>query len=329
MKQIISKKLWIAAIALFAVPASLLAQKEEKDKKDVKKQTEQIIITRSADDDAKTIIEIDGKNIKVNGKNIEDVKDGSVKVHRNKWSTPQGYSTYNRNGNYNMDFDLDHNISLFNEDANRAMLGVTTEEHDKGAEIKSVTKESAAEKAGLKKGDVLTKIGNKKIEETGDVTEAIHDQKPGDKISVTYLRDGKEQQATAELGKWKGIKMNAVAMPKLPSREQWELASPRDGYFYSFGGKPKLGLAIQDTDDGKGVKVLEVDEESNAAKAGLKEGDIITEVDGNETNSADAVTKIVKGDGKEKTSWSFKVQRDGKTQTIEVKIPRRLKTADL
>jgi serine protease Do len=47
---------------------------------------------------------------------------------------------------------------------NRALLGVVSEKNDNGAKITSVTKESAAEKAGLKKDDIITKVGDTKIE---------------------------------------------------------------------------------------------------------------------------------------------------------------------
>ena len=86
-----------------------------------------------------------------------------------------------------------------------------------------------------------------------------------------------------------------------------------------------LGLSVQDTDDGKGVKVIEVDDESNAEKAGIKEDDIITEVEGKAVNSADEIAKIIK-ESKDKTSVMVKLTRSGKTQNIEVKIPRKLKT---
>ena len=179
-------------------------------------------------------------------------------------------------GGSTWNFNMDGNqMSLFSEDENRAMLGVTTEGHKMGAEIHSITKESGAEKAGLKKGDVITKIDDKKIESTDDVTEAIRAHKPGDKVSITYTRDGKEQKTTAELGKWKGIKMNTVGVPRI--MESWNGVNPpmpptiynMNGNVY-FGGGRRLGLSIQDTEDGVGVKVLEVDDESVADQSGLK-----------------------------------------------------------
>jgi serine protease Do len=74
--------------------------------------------------------------------------------------------------------------------------------------------------------------------------------------------------------------------------------------------------------------VIEVDDESNAAKAGLKENDIITSFNDKAVNSADEVAKLVK-ESKDKPTINLKITRNGKAQNIEVKMPRKLKTADL
>jgi serine protease Do len=240
---------------------------------------------------------------------------------------------------YNGNSDAFQNYKLATEDANKAMLGVTTESTDEGAEINSVTKESAAEKMGLKEGDIITKVDDKKIEDPDDLSEAIKAHKPGDKVAITYLRDKKEQKATAELTKWKGVnvfgatgnnfktlegmKLNqdiprALTIPRTPGAQNWSWS----------GGTPKLGLSVQDTDDGKGVKVIEVDEQSNAEKAGIKENDVVTEVDGKAVNSTDDMVKMIR-ESKDKISVMVKLQRAGKTQNIEVKMPRKIKTADL
>jgi serine protease Do len=326
--------------AVLMLPASLLAQKEEKEKSKEKKDVEEITIIRKNDNKEKVVIEIVGDKITVNGKPIEDLKDGDISVHRNKikdvWAFADGLRA--GQGTFNINPGPGGNLRMLSVDSNRAMLGVTTEKTDNGVKVEEITKGSAAEKAGLKADDVITKVGDKKIETTDDLTAAIKKQKPGDKVDVTYLRDGKEQKATAELGKWKGsnvfttvpgqnFKMNfddmnfENIMPRTPSY-------PRIAQGYNRNGAPKLGLSVQDTDDGKGVKILEVDEESNAAKAGLKENDIITEIDGKAVNGADEVAKIVR-ESKDKVSLMLKLQRSGKTQNIELKIPRKLKTADL
>jgi serine protease Do len=271
----------------------------------------------------------------VNGKDAKDNKDVNVRVH--SMSAP---NVYFRGGNNVVGAN---GFSIFSEDENRAMLGVTTEGDDKGAEILSVSKESAAEKAGLKKGDIITKIDDKKIESSDDVTEAIRSHKPGDKVSITYLRDGKSQTTTTELSKWKGVRMNAIGIPPQQMLglerqiegmnrqmeglrgQQWNL----DGNTYTLGyGRPRLGLSIQDTDEGNGVKVLDVDDESAAEKAGIKKDDIIIGVDDTDIKGTDDVLKATRAN-RDKTSYKFKVKRGNSTQTFEVKIPRRLRTADL
>jgi len=331
MKQIFVKRLLIAGIAFLTVPSVVLAQKEKSKDTKEEKEMQTIVITRNANLDKKTIIEIDGNKVKVNGKDAEEDKDVHVNVNTIKGLGNRNFRMMNRapgGGTWNMDMDHD-GFSLFSEDDNRAMLGVNTSSDDKGAAIEGVTDESAAEKAGLKKGDIITKIGDKKIEDAEDVTEAIHDRKPGDKVDITYLRDGKEKKATAELGKWKGIRMNSFTMPRIAMPET--PMPPMEGFggnVYAFGGRPRLGLSIQDTDEGKGVKVLDVDEESSAAKAGIKEGDIVLGIDDKEVKSTDDVTRTMR-ENRDKSSYNFKIERDGKTQTVTVKIPKKLKTAEL
>ena len=326
------KRLLIAGIAVLTVPSLVLAQNENKDQKE-KKDVQNIIITRTGDKNEKMVIEVQGDKVTVNGKDVKDLKD--VNVHVNTLNGTRVYSPSLHNGGaWNLNFENDH-FSLFSEDENRAMLGVTTEGHDKGAEIRSITSESAAEKAGLKKGDIITKIDAKTIESTDDVTKAIRAHKPGEKVNITYLRDGKEYKANAELGKWKGIKMNSVPMPRIseqfngiytPEGRPFNMDGTR--VYGGFGGRPRLGLSIQDTDDGVGVKVLEVDEESAAAKAGIRKDDIIIGVDDEEVKGTEDVVRSIR-ENREKTSFSFKVKRDGKTQSLDVKFPKKLKTADL
>ena len=337
MKQLIKKISFTLLAVIILAPASIMAQKvdKEKDAKE-KKEAEQIVITRKSNKDEKIIVEVNGDKVIVNGKEIKDDKDGEVTVRRHKIKDVWALGGDGLTGAW----DENHNeqMKLLNMDENRAMLGVTTDHADSGAEIQSVSKESAAEKAGLKKGDIITKIDAKKIETPDDLTEAIQDHKPGDKVNITYLRDKKEQKASAELGKWKGTRAftfknggqdfnmdfenmtpNIQAIPRIaPFGQTWNWS----------GGGPKLGVSVQDTEDGKGVNVIDVDEDGNAAKAGIKEEDIITEVDGKAVNSADEIAKLMK-ENKDKISVKVKLLRKGKTETVEVKIPRKLKTADL
>lgn len=326
MKQYFFKGLLVAGIASCTLP--VLAQNGKSGTKEKDHQT--IIINRESGDDEKTVIEIKGDKVTINGKDAKDVDGVNVNVHKIK--TGAHGLALSGNGRDNWNFNLNNErISLFSEDSNRAMLGIVTDENDKGAEITSVSKESAAEKAGLKKGDIITKIGDRKIEDAEDVTEVVRSHKPGDKVAISILRDGKEQKLNAELARWKGLKMSSYAparvFERMPNINIDAIAPEVRGFSFDMG-RPKLGLSIQDTDEGKGVKVLEVDEDGNAAKAGIKEDDVITHLNEKEVNSADEISKMMR-ENKDKPSVKMQVQRAGKTQNIEVRIPRKLKTADL
>src|SRR6187401_2491622 len=349
MKRLAQNFAIAALLATLSIP-SLGQDTKEKEKekvnKDTKKEVEEITIIRKTDDKTKTVVEINGDKITVNGKPIEDLKDGDITVHRGKYKTMEGLNYYGTprtrvsgQGGQSFNWDSGDGMNMYHVDENRAMPGVVTEDAEGGVKVTEITDESAAKKAGIKEGDIITKIGDTKIEDPDQLSEAVRNHKPGEKVSVTLLRDKKEQKVTAELGKWKGagvfsftpgkdFKMdmdyNELLAPKIQAMPRM-----RNGQAWSYsGGAPKLGLSVQDTDDGKGVKVIDVDEESNAAKAGLKENDIITNFNGTEVNGADEVAKLVK-ENKDKPTISLKIKRDGKVQTVEVKMPRKLKTADL
>lgn len=334
MKQWIFKQLMVAAVLFCITPATLFAQ-DGKAKEKAKSKRQQIVITRTGDETGKTVIEIDGDRVKINGKDAADLKD--VNVHINNLRGSGAFALGSTNHDFNFNFDMDQ-PSIFKVDSNRAMLGVVTDGDEKGAEVQSVSKASAAEKAGLKKGDIITRIDNKKIETTDDVSETVRAHKPGEKVSITYLRDGKEQKTTAELGRWKGVNMTTMVAPRVLTDQVWrenlnnrvfERTLPRIEGIYAPGSRgSKLGLSVQDTDDGKGVKVLDIDEEGAAAKAGIKEDDIITQVDDKAVNSADDIAKLIR-EKKDQPSVKMQINRNGKMQTIDVRIPRKIKTVDL
>jgi hypothetical protein len=73
-----------------------------------------------------------------------------------------------------------------------------------GVRISGTSEGSAAERAGLKAGDVITGFGDMKIQSLEDLSEAISKHKPGDKIHLTVLRDGKNFESDATLGERKG-----------------------------------------------------------------------------------------------------------------------------
>ena len=70
----------------------------------------------------------------------------------------------------------------------------------KGVKLAGVTDGSPAEKAGLKRGDVVINFGGKPVATIQDYTRALADFKPGDPVDVKIQRDGKDVTLKATLG---------------------------------------------------------------------------------------------------------------------------------
>ncbi len=301
---------------------------------------EEIIVRRKGDKNSKVTIEINGSDIKVNGKPIDQFDDENIAILRRP--QPRMFSADSRFRSMAPAWGNAYPGDVSILASNRAFLGVTTDDVEDGAEIESVVDGSAAEKAGLKKGDVITSINDHKIDNAGDLTKAIGKYKPEDKVTVTYKRNGKENKVTATLGKNKNVGFGQSYSFSGPGLYETPLHISPDNTFeleldrfnggqnnYNFAfGRPRLGIKAQDTEEGKGVKVLDISKESLAEKAGVKVGDIITSFDGKTINSADELVEAAQ-ESREKPSVKVELIREGKAQTIEIKTPKKLKTANL
>lgn len=332
-----------AAILALCISVTASAQNKEKtESKERSKKDETITIRKkSSDKGEKLTIVVDGDKITVNGKPIEELKDSDVEVLRGHGMHDLGMLMPKIHGKMGKLGDMKMDMKMFGDgfpfSGNRAFLGVGSEKVSEGARITNIEKESAADKAGLKKDDVITKVGDTKIEGSDDLYEAIGKYKPDDKVTITYLRDGKTTSATATLGKsssephvfnFKGGDFNRdfnrdfnFKMPNLPGMKGM------DNFNFNMR-KPRLGVEIQDLAEGKGVKILGVDNDTPAGKAGLQKEDVITEIDSKPVASVDELKSKLR-ELKEGDSIKVTYQRNGKTQSTEIKFPKRLKTAEL
>ena len=114
-------------------------------------------------------------------------------------------------------------------------------------------------------------------------------------------------------------------MPKMPNLPNYNY-----NYNYKFGehNPPKLGVKIEDTENGTGAKILNVEEGSAADKAGLKKDDIITEIDGEKVNNVDDIKQQI-DEADDKESLKLKANRNNAEMNFEIKIPKELNKADL
>ena len=301
---------------------------------------------------------IDGDKIIINGEEVaeDDPRingQGKNGVILKRMMTPRGNSKENKiveGKPLDMNGELDLNGLTFTTPAqsNAAFLGVLSEENELGAKINEVSEGSPAEKAGLKKDDIITNVNDEKITGPKDLYDAIGKFKPSDKVQISILKNGAKTKLTAELEKNKvqsfsysmpnqGMTIEPNLVPNTPrgrgnnGMQRFGFELPQMPEFNNIFGnieKPKLGISVEDVEENEGVKISSVSENSPAAKAGLKEDDIITEVNDIKVKDVDGIKPIIKG-ATEGTVFKFNITRNGKKTVIEVKIPKKLKTADL
>ncbi|MGH2647410.1 MAG: PDZ domain-containing protein, partial [Ginsengibacter sp.] len=237
------------------------------------------------------------------------------------------------------EFKKDGGVNVFGyDDKPRTFLGVETEKEDNGLKITNVIKGSAAEKAGLQEGDIITKLDDKTISSPDDLIKTVTSHKPDDEVKIYYSRDNKKKDVKVKLGRTNGNNVsylfdndknfNGNFNFKMPQMQRMENL-PKMNYKYFFNhNSPKLGLKIQDTEDGKGAKVLEVETGSAAEKAGLQKDDIITNVNGEEVNDVNDVREQL-NDLNDKDTFSIKAKRNNSEMNFDIKIPKQLNSADL
>ncbi|WEK37313.1 MAG: PDZ domain-containing protein [Candidatus Pseudobacter hemicellulosilyticus] len=335
----------LTTTALLAGTASMAQEENDKApvEKDKFRQYDEIIIRKKSDKDDKITIEIKDGEVLVNGKPLTDYNNENLSIRRGRTIHYETASPFRQRPDVLQFHRFDGNeggAQLYGGgtvDPNRAFLGVATEEAPGGARITSLNENSGASKAGLKKGDIITRIDKETIKTHDDVVKAVKAHKPDDKIVIAYRRDNKEQSATVILGKapqaetfsFSGPEGGALTIPQLDGLRdlQFNLGDQFRGMGLN-GRGGRLGIRAQDTEDGKGVKVLSVADESAAEKAGIKEDDVITQFDGKTVNSADELAAAAQ-EAREKQAVTVKLTRDGKSQTVELKTPKKLKTATL
>jgi membrane-associated protease RseP (regulator of RpoE activity) len=205
-------------------------------------------------------------------------------------------------------------------DSTRPWLGVLIAPADGGVKVTSVAKDSAADRAGLRRGDVITAVDGKAVVPGRNILDGL---KPGERIRIDARRDDRVEHLDARLtghpghvefedaagigafdfagGVWPGLE----GLKNLPCMPMNGKDCP--GFFYqlSTGNGPRLGVVVEPLSDqlaryfgapaGRGLLVKEVIEKMPASRAGLEAGDVIVRVAGKDIHEPGDIASALEG----------------------------------
>ncbi len=161
----------------------------------------------------------------------------------------------------------------------------------KGVLVNRVMENSAAEKGGMNRGDVIIKIDNRKIEGVRDLQEVVSKTKPGKKVKVMVIREKKEVALTIKLAE----------MPE--TLEEAEVKEEEEKEIAKGEMEEWLGMKVEaltpdlarnyGIKDGEGVVIVEIEIGSKAEEMGLVEGDLIRSINRQATVDCKRFKKVV------------------------------------
>ena len=214
-------------------------------------------------------------------------------------------------GNIGLGFAIPSNLAkhvmdqlVTNGAVRRAKLGVTIQPispdmaqamnlaSTRGALVSTVDAGSPAERAGLKQGDVITQYNGKDVADNNQLRNAVANTLPGTKVPMTVLRNGRTETLTATVGE---LEAKTARAARGGSTER--------------GSEGRFGMTLQSGDEG--VTVAELDPNGVAAESGIRQGDVITKVDGKAVKAAaDVKAALDRKDGKPSL---LVVEREGRS----------------
>jgi serine protease Do len=227
-------------------------------------------------------------------------------------------------------------LGVNTEDVNRENMGKYNLSNPRGVAVTSVVKDSPAEKAGIRKDDVILRVDGENVTSVRKLSRLISEIAPDQSVRITVSRGGSEQEVTATIAKRDEAPRFEGLLRGSPDTWKWEGMPSMNGWTYSFGNSRRIGvttipLTKQLADyfgiaDGKGLLVTAVSEDWPAAKAGLKAGDVIVAVDGEKVDGVGDLTRALnkKKDG----DVALTIMRNKSQQTLRV-MPKESDNAPL
>lgn len=196
-----------------------------------------------------------------------------------------------------------------------------------GILIVDVMKGSPAEKAGLRRRDIVIKFDGKVVNGSIPLADLVKDTKPGDRVDLVYIRNGEEKTTVVEVGTRESAEGSALAAN--PNRTRSSLRNTDRDLRMDTESGGYIGVSIQNlTDqlrgyfgvaDGEGVLITEVLKDSPAGQAGLRAGDVVIAVNGKKIGSTDDLHSTIAGK-KKGDQITIGILRNREKQDVKVEV---------
>jgi len=177
--------------------------------------------------------------------------------------------------------------------------------NETGGFVFGVIETSPADKSGILAGDYITAINGRDLKNSDDLVITIGNIEPGTGVNFTVLRDGKEFTVSVTIAVRNDEKLTANEYQIWPG-------------FSAVSLTDELRSRLETTKDAGNIVVGSVDEESRAAQAGLRSGDIISRINGEAVDDLDELYDIVN----QKNVKSFELALVRRGEKLEITIRR-------
>lgn len=175
-----------------------------------------------------------------------------------------------------------------------------------GAIVTEPQENSPADEAGIRAGDVIVEVNDQDVDNPRELARRIAAFPPESKVEITVWRDGERKEIEVTLGKLEDSAANRPA--------------PSNSTVRSLA---RLGLELERSPDGDGVVVADVVPGSSADEKGLRPGDVIASVNGEEVEDPDAVLKIVRqADELGRKGTLFQIRRGENSNFVAIPFQR-------
>ncbi|MCD6246730.1 PDZ domain-containing protein, partial [candidate division WOR-3 bacterium] len=171
-----------------------------------------------------------------------------------------------------------------------------------GIIVRDIVKNSPAEKAGLKSGDIIIVYDGKDVKDANQFSMLVADTPIGKKVPVTIIRNGRKKTIRVKIGK-----LNEKSVASLTNKSDSEKIFKYWGIKYIDAGSERarnMGIKAN-----KGAVITGVRQYSNAYYAGLKNGDLIVAVDNQPIDNSQILDTMLLKNINSNRPLAFKVKR--------------------